>query len=132
VRLASFGGASDKRFPLGLRKHTVADPIFYIRVEFAPQAPLISSTSMGTAARYIAHLYLQVEDSTYASAWASDFCTDNGHVFVEFLSHPVVMEELLVREYEPEHQTAFALAQEKGHATVISIVLAPPPAQVSA
>ncbi len=84
------------------------------------------------ATRYIAHLYLRVEDTTYASAWASDFCTDNGYEFMEFLSHPVVMEESLVREYEPEHQTAFALAQERGHATVVSIVIAPPPARVPA
>jgi hypothetical protein len=76
--------------------------------------------------RYIAHLYLRVEDDTYASAWASDFCSDNGYEFKEFLSLPVIIDQSNIRGYEPEHQSAYELAFEKGHGSVISIVLAPP------
>ena len=85
----------------------------------------MASVRLGTPTRYIAHLYLQVEDEVYASAWASDFFTDNGYEFKEFLSLPVVMDATKIREYEPEHQSAYSLALEQGNGSVISIVFAP-------
>ena len=103
----------------------MTDPVFYTRVEFLPPAQLMASVSVGSEARYIAHLYLQVEDEVYASAWASAFCADNGFEFKEFLSLPVAMDETKIRDYEPEHQSAYALALERGHASVVSIVLVP-------
>jgi hypothetical protein len=124
------GQSSHRRLPLSSnvrpqKARPVADPIFYTRVEFLAPSPLMASVSVGTPTRYIAHLYLQVEDEVYASAWASDFCTDNGYEFKEFLSLPVVMNKTKIREYEPEHQSAYALALERGHGSVISIVFAP-------
>ena len=86
----------------------------------------MAGLSVGAEARYIAHLYLRVEDEVYASAWASDFCADNGFEFKEFLSLPVVMDATKIREYEPEHKSAYEFALERGHASVVSVVLAPP------
>jgi hypothetical protein len=99
--------------------------VFYTRVAMVPAERLLPASLGGAEVMVVGHFYLKVEESFYASGWASDFCTEHGFEFKEFLSLPAEVTEESIREYEPEHARAYAIAAQDGHATILSVVMAP-------
>ena len=71
----------------------------------------------------IGHFYVDSPDEIDAGAWAHDYCGEQGFRFKDYISLPVSITEAQIRECEPEHHEAFAVAMRCGYAVVISVVL---------
>ena len=71
----------------------------------------------------IGHFYVDSPDDIDAGAWAHDYCAEQGLVFLEYLSLPKEITQEQIRDFEPEHHDAYALAMNSGYAVVISVVL---------
>jgi hypothetical protein len=99
----------------------VASEICYFRASVRPQASAL--TFGGVRESYwVAHFYVQTEDSTATGAVGSQFCADRNLEFLEFLCLPQAISRSQIAEHEAEHIKAYECALREGIAVVVCVV----------
>ena len=104
----------------------VESKICYFRASVRPQAPALSLSGVRES-YWVAHFYVQTEDSTATGAVGSQFCAEHNLEFLEFLCLPQAISRSQIAEHEAEHIEAYELALHEGIAIVVCVVGRPEP-----
>lgn len=99
-----------------------SSPVFYLSADLSVPGRFSTQSVQAAELRLIGHFYIKTENNLAAGACAADFCRLNGIRFKDYLSFPVPITAERIREFEPEHQTAFDVATRDGEAVVVSVV----------
>jgi|APAra7269096613_1048513.scaffolds.fasta_scaffold31618_2 hypothetical protein len=100
-----------------------SEPIYYLRAVIEANGRFSPPSVLAPEVMLVAHFYIRADSQPTAGAVAHDFCRMQGLTFAEYICLPNPMTRAMVDENEDEHVRAFELAERKGEAVVISVVL---------
>lgn len=93
----------------------------YFRASVRPRDRALSLGGLRES-YWVAHFYVQTDDTNATGAVGSQFCAEQNLEFLEFLCLPQVISRAQIAEYEREHIEAYELAKREGIAMVMAVV----------